>query len=81
MASAEIKELNENLKDLLGKGFIRPSFSPLDAPVLFVKKKDGSLRMCTYYRQLKNIIIKNKYLIPRIYEVFGQLKLLDISQR
>ena len=50
MASAEIKELNENLKDLLGKGFIRPSFSPLDAPVLFVKKKDGSLGMCFDYR-------------------------------
>ena len=65
MAPAELKELKEQLKDLLYKGFIRASISPWGAPVLFVKKKDGSLRMCIDYRQL-NKTIKNKYPICRI---------------
>ncbi|PHT30857.1 Glutamine synthetase cytosolic isozyme 2 [Capsicum baccatum] len=52
MAPAELRELKEQLKDLLEKGFIRPSMSPWGAPVLFVRKKDGSLRMCIDYRQL-----------------------------
>ena len=51
MAPAELKELNEQLKELLNKGFIKPSTSPWGAPVLFVKKKDGSLRLCIDYRQ------------------------------
>ena len=55
MAPAELKELKEQLKDLLDKGFIRPSKSPWGAPVLFVRKKDGSLRMCIDYRQLNKV--------------------------
>ena len=73
MAPAELKELKEQLKDLLDKGFIRPSISPWGAPVLFVKKKDGSLRMCIDYRQLNKVTIKNKYPIPRIDDLFDQL--------
>ncbi|XP_075096286.1 uncharacterized protein LOC142174397 [Nicotiana tabacum] len=60
MAPAELKELKAQLKDLLNKGFIRPSTSPLGALVLFVRKKDGSLRMCIDYRQLNKVTIKNK---------------------
>ncbi|XP_059285806.1 uncharacterized mitochondrial protein AtMg00860-like [Lycium ferocissimum] len=59
MVSAELKELKAQLKDLLDKGFIRPSTSPWGAPVLFVCKKDGSLRMCIDYRQLNKVTIKN----------------------
>ena len=73
MAPAELKELKEQLKDLLDKGFIRPSFSPWGAPILFVKKKDGSLRLCIDYRQLNKVTIKNKYPIPRIDDLFDQL--------
>ena len=72
MALEELKELKEQLKDLLDKGFIRPSISPLDAPMLFVKKKDGSLRMWIDYWQLNKDKIKNKYHIPRIYDLFDK---------
>uniref|UniRef100_M1CYN1 Gag-pol protein n=1 Tax=Solanum tuberosum TaxID=4113 RepID=M1CYN1_SOLTU len=61
MAPLELKELKEQLKDLLDKGFIRLSISPWGAPVLFVRKKDSSLRMCIDYRQLNKVTIKNKY--------------------
>ncbi|MCF7184013.1 hypothetical protein L3H42_10980, partial [Corynebacterium sp. MC-13] len=74
MAPAELKELKEQLKDLLEKGFIRPSTSPWGAPVLFVKKKDGSLRMCIDYRQLNKVTVKNKYPLPRIDDLFDQLQ-------
>ncbi|MCF8701904.1 hypothetical protein L3054_11000 [Corynebacterium sp. MC-10] len=74
MAPAELKELKEQLRDLLEKGFIRPSTSPWGAPVLFVKKKDGSLRMCIDYRQLNKVTIKNKYPLPRIDDLFDQLQ-------
>ena len=70
MAPAELKELKLQLKDLLDKGFIQPSISPWGAPVLFVKKKDGTLRMCIHYRQLNKVTIKNKYHLPRIYNLF-----------
>ena len=60
MAPAELKELKLQLKDLIDKGFIQPSISPWGAPVLFVKKKDGTLRMCINYRQLNKVTIKNK---------------------
>ena len=73
MAPAELKELNEQLKELLDKGFIRPSTSPWGAPVLFVKKKDGSLRLCINYRQLNKVTIKNKYPLPKIDDLFDQL--------
>ena len=70
MAPIELKELKEQLKDLLDKGFIRPSVSPWGAPVLFVRKKDSSLRMCIDYRQLNKVTIKNKYPLPRIDDLF-----------
>ena len=71
-APAELKKLKDQLKDLLDKGFIRPSISPWGAPILFVKKKDGSLRICIDYRQLNKVTIKNKYPIPRIGDLFDQ---------
>ena len=61
---SEQDEITKQVKDLLTKGFIRPSSSPFSAPVLFVKKKDGSLRMCIDYRALNKITIKNGYPIP-----------------
>ncbi|XP_069152666.1 uncharacterized protein [Solanum lycopersicum] len=74
MAPAELKELKLQLKDLTDKGFIQPSISPWGAPVLFVKKKDGTLRMCIDYRQLNKVTIKNKYPLPRIDDLFDQLQ-------
>ena len=61
------------LEELLSKGFIRPSTSPWGALVLFVKKKDGSLRLCIDYRQLNRATIRNQYPLPRIDELFDQL--------
>ena len=74
MAPTELKELNSKLQELLDKGFIRPSVSPKGAPVLFVKKKDGTLRICTDYRQINKVTVKNKYPLPRIEDLFDQLK-------
>ena len=70
MAPLELKELKLQLQELLEKGFIRPSVSPWGAPVLFVKKKDGRLRLCVDYRQLNKLTVKNKYLLPRIDDLF-----------
>ncbi|KAA3483692.1 DNA/RNA polymerases superfamily protein [Gossypium australe] len=74
MAPTELKELKAQLQELTDKGFARPSFSPWGAPVLFVKKKDGTMRMCVDYRQLNKVTIKNKYPLPRIDDLFDQLK-------
>ncbi|WMV58850.1 hypothetical protein MTR67_052235 [Solanum verrucosum] len=74
VALAELKELKEQLNDLLNKGLIRPSISPWGAPVLFVKKKDGSLHMWIDYRQLNKVTIKNKYPLSRIDDLFDQLQ-------
>ena len=74
MAPAELKELKEQLQDLLDQGFIRPSASPWGAPVLFVKKKDGSMRLCIDYRELNKVTIRNKYPLPRIDDLFDQLR-------
>ena len=74
MAPLELKELKLQLQELLEKGFIRPSVSPWGSPVLFVKKKDGTLRLCIDYRQLKKLTVKNKYPLPRIDDLFDQLK-------
>ena len=74
MAPAELKELKAQLEDFLSKGFIRPSISPWGALVLFVKKKDGSLRLCIDYRQLNRVTIRNQYPLPRIDELFDQLQ-------
>ena len=74
MAPAEFKELRQQLQELLDKKFICPSYSPWGAPVLFVKKKDGSMRMCIDYRDLNKVTIKNKYSLLRIDDLFNQLK-------
>ena len=74
MAPVELKELKLQLQELLKKGFIRLSVSPWGAPMIFVKKKDGTLQLCVDYRQLKKITVKNKYSLPRIDEFFDQLK-------
>ncbi|GJW73429.1 putative reverse transcriptase domain-containing protein [Tanacetum coccineum] len=66
LAPSEMQELSKKLKELQDKGFIRPSHSPWGAPVLFVKKKDGSLRMCIDYRELNKLTVKNRYPLPRI---------------
>ncbi|GJU10813.1 putative reverse transcriptase domain-containing protein [Tanacetum coccineum] len=74
LAPSEMKELSEQLKELSCKGFIRPSSSPWGAPVLFVKKKDGSFRMCIDYRELNKLTVKNRYPLPRIDDLFDQLQ-------
>ena len=74
MAPTELKELKTQLQELLDKGFVRPSVSPWGAPVLFVKKKDGTLRMCIDYRQINKVTVKNKYPLPRIEDLFDQLR-------
>ncbi|RVW28572.1 Transposon Ty3-I Gag-Pol polyprotein [Vitis vinifera] len=74
MAPMELKELKVQLQELLDKGFIRPSVSPWGAPVLFVKKKDGSMRLCIDYRELNKVTVRNKYPLPRIDDLFDQLQ-------
>ncbi|KAM2196116.1 hypothetical protein ACFX1R_030033 [Malus domestica] len=74
MAPAELRELKVQLQELLDKGFIQPSTSPWGAPVLFVRKKDGTLRLCIDYRQLNRVTIKNRYLLPRINDLFDQFR-------
>ncbi|GJS16764.1 putative reverse transcriptase domain-containing protein [Tanacetum coccineum] len=74
LAPSEMKELSEQLQELTDKGFIRPSSSPWGAPVLFVKKKDGSFRMCIDYRELNKLTVKNRYPLPRIDDLFDQLQ-------
>ncbi|MCI90244.1 RNA-directed DNA polymerase (Reverse transcriptase), partial [Trifolium medium] len=66
MSAAELEKLKEQLEELLEKRFVRPSVSPWGAPVLLVKKKDGSMRLFIDYRQLNKATIKNKYPLPRI---------------
>nr|GEW44506.1 putative reverse transcriptase domain-containing protein [Tanacetum cinerariifolium] len=69
-----MKELSDQLKELYEKGFIRPITSPWGAPVLFVKKKDGSFRMCIDYQELNKLTMKNRYPLPRIDDLFAQLQ-------
>ena len=73
MSLPELTELKIELQELLDKKYIIPSFSPWGAPVLFVKKKDGTLRLCIDYRQLNKVTIKNKYPLPRINDMFDQV--------
>ncbi|GKA02281.1 putative reverse transcriptase domain-containing protein [Tanacetum coccineum] len=73
LAPSKMKELSEQLQELSDKGFIRPSSSPWGALVLFVKKKDGSFRMCIDYRELNKLTVKNRYPLPRIDDLFDQL--------
>ncbi|GJV41601.1 hypothetical protein Tco_1420041 [Tanacetum coccineum] len=74
LAPSEMKELSDQLQELSDKGFIRPSSSPWGAPVLFVKKKYGSFRMCIDYRELNKLTVKNRYPLPRIDDLFDQLQ-------
>ncbi|MCI67173.1 RNA-directed DNA polymerase (Reverse transcriptase), partial [Trifolium medium] len=73
MSAAELEKLKEQLEELLEKKFVRPSVSPWGAPVLLVKKKDGSMRLCIDYHQLNKATIKNKYPLPRIDDLMDQL--------
>ncbi|GJY30687.1 putative reverse transcriptase domain-containing protein [Tanacetum coccineum] len=72
LAPSEMKELSVQLQELLEKGFIRPSSSPWEAPVLFVKKKDGSFRMCIDYHELNKLTVKNHYPLSTIDDLFDQ---------
>ncbi|KAA0062255.1 putative Retrotransposon protein [Cucumis melo var. makuwa] len=74
MSPSELKDLKMQLQELVDKGYIRPSVSPWGAPMLFVKKKDGTLRLCIDYRQLNKVTIRNKYPLPRIDDLFDQLR-------
>jgi hypothetical protein len=74
MAANQLAELKEQLQELLDKGYIHPSASPWGAPVIFVPKKDGTQRMCVDYHSLNEVNIKNKYPLPRIDDLFDQLK-------
>src|SRR3954471_10339098 len=73
MSASELSELKKKLEELLEKRFVRPSVSPWGAPVLLVKKKDGSMRLCIDYRQLNKVTIKKKYPLPRIDDLMDQL--------
>ena len=74
MAPIELKEPKIQVQELLDRGLIRPNVTPWGVPILFVKKKDGTLRMCIDYRQINKVIVKNKYPLPRIEDLFDQLK-------
>ncbi|GKA59165.1 putative reverse transcriptase domain-containing protein [Tanacetum coccineum] len=76
LAPVEMQELSTQLQELSDKRFIRPSSSPWGAPVLFVKKKDGSFRMCIDCRELNKLTVKNRYPLPRIDDLFDQLQVL-----
>jgi hypothetical protein len=73
MTTPELKELKKQLNELEQKGYVRPSSSPWGAPTLFVEKKDKSQSLCIDYQALNNVIIKNKYPLPRIDDLFDQL--------
>jgi hypothetical protein len=74
MATPELAELKEHIKELLEKGFIRSSSSPWGAPMIFVPKKDGTQRLSVDYRALNEVTVKNKYPLPRIDDLFDQLR-------
>jgi hypothetical protein len=74
MSTLELKELQLQLEEILNKGYIHPNVSLWGAPILFVKKKDGMMRLCIDFRQLNKVTVKNKYPLPRIDDLFDQLK-------
>jgi hypothetical protein len=74
VSGPESVELKKQIDELLDKGYIKPSTSPWAAPVLFVEKKDGTKRMCIDYRSLNEVTVKNKYSLPRIEDLFDQLR-------
>jgi hypothetical protein len=81
MATPELAELKEHIKELLEKGFIHPSSSPWAALVIFVPKKDGIQRLCMDYHALNEVTIKNNYLLPRIDDLFDQLRGLSVFSK
>ena len=74
MAPAELKELKTQLQELVDRGFIKPSISPWGVPMLFVKKNDGTWRLCVDYRQLNKVTIRNKYPLPQVDDLIDQLQ-------
>jgi hypothetical protein len=74
MTTPELAELKKHIKELLEKGFICPSSSPWGAPMIFVPKKDGTHRLCVDYHALNEITVRNKYLLPRIDDLFDQFR-------
>ena len=74
MSTSEMLELKMQLQELLEKKYIQPSVSPWGAPILFVKKKDGTLGLCIDYKQLNKVTVKNKYPFPRIDDLFDQMR-------
>ena len=74
MSTPELLEIKMELQELLEKKYIMPSVSHWGEPVLFAKKKDGTLRLCIDYRQLNKVTVKNKYPLPRINELFYQMR-------
>ncbi|WMV37299.1 hypothetical protein MTR67_030684 [Solanum verrucosum] len=81
MAPVKLRELKVQIQELVDNGFIRPSVSLWGAPILFVKKKNGSMRMCIDYRQLNRITIQNKYPLPRIDDLFDQLQGVSVFSK
>jgi hypothetical protein len=79
MSKLELVEIELQLKEIWDKGYIQPSVSPWGAPTLFMKNKDGTLKLCIDYRQLNNMTTKNKYLLTRIDDLFDQLRGATIS--
>jgi len=74
LSTLENVEIKKQVQELLEKGFIRPGTSPCGSPIVLVRQKDGSWRMCTDYRALNKITIKNRYPLPRIDDLLDQLK-------
>jgi hypothetical protein len=74
MSTLELKELQMQLEEILKKGYICPSVSPLGAPTLFVEKKYGTMSLCMDFRQLNKITVNNKYHLSRINDLFDHLK-------
>ena len=74
MAPVKLQELKVQIQELLGKGFIRPSTSPWGAPILFANKKDKTLQLCIDYRKLNRVTMNNRYPMPRIDDLFDQLR-------
>ncbi len=81
MSHEELKELKVQLEDLFAKGYIKPNKSPYGAPILFVHKKDGTLRMCVDYRALNKAMVKNRYPLPRIDDLFDRLSGAKVFSR
>ncbi len=81
MSYEDLKELKVQLKELLTKGYIKLNKSPYGAPVLFVHKKDGTLRMCVDYRALNKVTVKNRYPLPRIDDLFDRLSRVKVFSK